>query len=164
MVLVMTDDPHLVDDLRLPVAAVVRTQRSPGLNGAISDGLAYAGESWPDFGVAVLQGDLPALTAEDLDAVLESAEEVPLGLVPDADGRGTAMITGTPGMPLLPAFGEGSAARHQELGHTPIRASERLRRDVDTRADLSAAVRLGVGRHTAEVLGLPVPVAPASAA
>ena len=62
----MTDDPQLVDDLRLPVAAVVRTQRSPGLNGAISDGLAYAGESWPDFGVAVLQGDLPALTAEDL--------------------------------------------------------------------------------------------------
>jgi 2-phospho-L-lactate/phosphoenolpyruvate guanylyltransferase len=164
MVLVMTDDPQLVDDLRLPVAAVVRTQRSPGLNGAISDGLAYAGESWPDFGVAVLQGDLPALTAEDLDAVLESAEEVPLGIVPDADGRGTAMITGTPGMPLLPAFGEGSAARHQELGHKPIRASERLRRDVDTRADLSAAVRLGVGRHTAAVLELQAAVAPDSAA
>jgi 2-phospho-L-lactate guanylyltransferase len=155
MVLVMTDDPLLVEDLRLPVAAVVRTQERPGLNGAIADGLAYAGESWPDFGVAVLQGDLPALTAEDLDAVLESAEEVPLGLVPDANGTGTAMITGKPGVPLLPAFGEGSAARHQELGHKPIRAPERLRRDVDTRADLHAAVRLGVGRHTAQVLGLP---------
>src|SRR5919199_2454615 len=67
MVLVMTDDPHLVEDLRLPVAAVVRPQHRPGLNGAISDGLDYAGESWPDFGVAVLQGDLPALTPEDLD-------------------------------------------------------------------------------------------------
>lgn len=155
MVLVMTDDPHLVEDLRLPVAAVVRTQRSPGLNGAIADGLAYAGESWPDFGVAVLQGDLPALTAEDLDAVLESAEEIPLGIVPDSEGKGTAMITGKPGVPLLPAFGEGSAARHQELGHRPIRASERLRRDVDTGADLRTAVRLGVGRHTAEALGLP---------
>lgn len=162
MVLVMTDDPHLVHDLRLPVAAVVRTQRTPGLNGAISDGLAYAGESWPDFAVAVLQGDLPALTPEDLDEVLEAAEDMPLGIVPDADGRGTAMITGKPGMPLLPAFGEGSAARHQELGHKRIRASERLRRDVDTRADLSAAVRLGVGRHTAELLGLPL--APGSAA
>jgi 2-phospho-L-lactate guanylyltransferase len=164
MVLVMTDDPHLVEDLRLPVAAVVRTQQRAGLNGAVADGLAYAGESWPEFAVAVLQGDLPALTPEDLDAVLVAAEELPLGMVPDADGRGTAMITGAPGMPLLPAFGEGSAARHQELGHKPIRASERLRRDVDTRADLSAAVRLGVGRHTAEVLGLPVPVAPESAA
>lgn len=164
MVLVMTDDPHLVEDLRLPVAAVVRTQDSPGLNGAVSDGLAYAGESWPDFGVAVLQGDLPALTPDDLDAVLEAAEELPLGLVPDADGIGTAMITGRPGVPLLPAFGEASATRHQELGHKPIRAPERLRRDVDTPADLRTAVRLGVGRHTAEVLGLPVPAVPDSAA
>jgi 2-phospho-L-lactate guanylyltransferase len=155
MMLVMTDDPHLVEDLRLPVAAVVRTQESPGLNGAVSDGLAYAGESWPDFGVAVLQGDLPALTPDDLDAVLEAAEEVPLGLVPDADGTGTAMITGKPGVPLLPAFGEGSALRHQELGHKPLRAPAGLRRDVDTGTDLRAAVRLGVGRHTAQALGLP---------
>jgi 2-phospho-L-lactate guanylyltransferase len=155
MVLVMTDDPHLVEDLRLPVAAVVRTQQAPGLNGAVADGLAYAGESWPDFGVAVLQGDLPALTPEDLDTVLESAEELPLGLVPDAEGTGTAMITGRPGVPLLPAFGEGSARRFQDLGHKPLRAPERLRRDVDTLADLRTVVRLGVGRHTADVLGLP---------
>lgn len=155
MLLVITDDPRLVDDLRLPVAAVIRTQQSPGLNGAISDGLIYAAESWPDYGVAVLLGDLPALTAEDLEQTLASAEGFALGVVPDATGRGTVLITALPGVPLVPAFGEDSAGRHLELGHRFIRAPERLRRDVDTPADLTAAVRLGVGRHTAAVLGVP---------
>jgi 2-phospho-L-lactate guanylyltransferase len=154
MVLVMTDDPALADDLALPVAATVRTQRLPGLNNAIADGLRYAQESWPDYGQAVLLGDLPALTSEDLDEALDAAEELPLGLVPDAGGSGTVLLTAEPGIPLLPAFGPGSAQRHRKLGHRILRAPERVRRDVDTPQDLQAAIRLGVGRHTAALLGL----------
>lgn len=154
MLLVMTDDAHLVDDLRLPVAAAVRAQRAPGLNAAISEGLQFAQESWPDYGHAVLQGDLPALVPEDLDRTLEMAEEVPLALVPDAAGTGTVLITGQPGMPLLPAFGPNSAARHRDLGHRLLRGTERLRRDVDGPDDLDVAVRLGVGRHTSALLGV----------
>lgn len=152
MVLVQTDDPGLVGDLRLPVAVTVRTQRAAGLNNAIGEGLRYAQESWPDYGIAVLLGDLPALTSEDLDRTLELAEEVPLGMVPDAAGTGTVLITGQPGMPLLPAFGPGSADRHRNLGHRMLRASERMRRDVDTLEDLDVAARLGVGRHTGALL------------
>jgi 2-phospho-L-lactate guanylyltransferase len=155
MVLVMTNDPRLVDDLALPVAATVLTQREPGLNAAIGEGLRYAQESWPDFGQAVLLGDLPALTAEDLDETLEVADETPLGVVADASGSGTVLITAQPGLPLVPAFGPGSANRHRELGHRPLRAPQRLRRDVDTAQDLQAAVRLGVGRRTAALLGVP---------
>lgn len=154
MLLVMTDDAHLVDDLTLPIAAVVRTQRVPGLNPAISDGLQFAQESWPDYGHAVLLGDLPSLTPDDLDRTLELAEELPLAVVPDAPGSGTVLITGQPGVPLLPAFGPNSAARHRELGHRLLRGTERLRRDVDTPEDLETAIRLGVGRHTAALLGL----------
>ena len=152
MVVVMTDDPYLVGDLRLPVAVTVRTQRLTGLNNAIGEGLRYAQESWPDYGQAVLLGDLPAMTTEDLDRTLELAEEVPLGLVPDAAGTGSVMITGQPGLPLLPAFGPGSANRHRDLGHRLLRASDRLRRDVDTPEDLRVAVRLGVGAHTDALL------------
>ncbi len=154
MVLVMTDDPNLVEDLSLPVAATVRVQRVPGLNNAIADGLRYAQESWPEYGQAVLLGDLPALTPEDLEATLLAAEEFPLGVVPDAVGSGTVMITAQPGLPLLPAFGVGSAKRHRDLGHKPLRAPETVRRDVDTPEDLQIAIRLGVGRHTAALLGL----------
>ncbi|WP_375389525.1 2-phospho-L-lactate guanylyltransferase [uncultured Amnibacterium sp.] len=152
MLLVVTDDPQLVDDLRLPVAVTVVAQQVPGLNNAISAGLRVANDRWPDWGQAVLAGDLPALTSEDLERTLEIAEEIPLGLVADAHGTGTVMITGQPGMPLLPAFGVGSASRHRDLGHRLLRGTERLRRDVDTPEDLAAAVRLGVGPHTAEVL------------
>jgi len=132
----------------------MRVQRVPGLNNAIADGLRYAQESWPEYGQAVLLGDLPALTSEDLEDTLAAAEELPLAVVPDASGSGTVMITAQPGVPLLPAFGVGSARRHRDLGHRPLRAPERLRRDVDTPEDLQAAIRLGVGRHTAAALGL----------
>jgi len=152
MLLVITDDQFLVEDLSLPVAVTVRRQQAPGLNNAIATGLRIAQDSWPDYGVAVLAGDLPALTSEDLERTLELAEEIPLGVVADAQSTGTVLITGQPGMPLLPAFGVGSAARHRDLGHRLIRGTERLRRDVDTVDDLAAAVRLGVGRHTAAVL------------
>jgi 2-phospho-L-lactate guanylyltransferase len=152
MLLVVTDDSDLLEDLSLPVAVTVRRQQAPGLNNAIATGLRIAQDSWPDYGVAVLAGDLPALTSEDLERTLEIAEEIPLGVVADAQSTGTVLITGQPGMPLLPAFGVGSASRHRDLGHRLIRGTERLRRDVDTPEDLAVAVRLGVGRHTAAVL------------
>lgn len=152
MVLVMTDDPKLGEDLRLPVAVTVRVQRAPGLNNAIGEGLRYAQDHWPDWAQAVLLGDLPALTSEDLERALELAEEVPLGVVPDSSGTGTVLLTGQPGVPLLPAFGPGSAQRHRELGHRLLRGSERLRRDVDTSTDLEIARRLGLGGHTTRVL------------
>jgi 2-phospho-L-lactate/phosphoenolpyruvate guanylyltransferase len=152
MLLVVTDDPTLVDDLSLPVAVTVVTQQAPGLNNAIATGLRVANDRWPDWGQAVLTGDLPALTAEDLERTLEIAGEIPLGVVADAHGTGTVLLTGQPGVPLLPAFGVGSAMRHRDLGHRLIRGTERLRRDVDTQEDLEVAMRLGVGRHTSAVL------------
>lgn len=158
MLLVVTDDADLVDDLALPVAATVRIQRRPGLNNAIAEGLRYAEQSWPEFGQAVLLGDLPALTTEDLDETLAAAEDLPLGIVPDTQGTGTVMITAQPDVPLLPAFGVGSAERHRQLGHRPLRAPARLRRDVDTPDDLQAAIQLGVGPRTAAALGLAMAV------
>jgi 2-phospho-L-lactate guanylyltransferase len=152
MLLVVTDDPQLVDDLSLPVAVTVVTQQAPGLNNAIATGLRVANDRWPDWGQAVLTGDLPALTPEDLERTLEIAGEIPLGVVSDAHGTGTVLLTGQPGVPLLPAFGVGSAMRHRDLGHRLIRGTERLRRDVDTQEDLEVAMRLGVGRHTSAVL------------
>lgn len=152
MLLVVTDDPSLLEDLDLPVAVTVLRQQAPGLNNAIATGLRLAQDCWPEYGVAVLAGDLPALPSEDLERTLEFAEEIPLGVVADAQSTGTVLITGQPGMPLLPAFGVGSASRHRDLGHRLIRGTERLRRDVDTPDDLVAAIRLGVGPHTAAVL------------
>jgi len=101
---------------------------------------------------AVLLGDLPALRPADLEAALANATPHERAFVPDADGTGTTLLTGrTPGA-LRPRFGTGSADAHAAEGHVRLDAGASLRRDVDTAADLEAAVALGVGRRTAAFL------------
>jgi 2-phospho-L-lactate/phosphoenolpyruvate guanylyltransferase len=66
------------------------------------------------------------------------------------------MLAASPGIPLDPRFGVGSAQAHQASGAVPIDLTtiESLRRDVDTAADLAHAVQLGVGPRTADVMSL----------
>ncbi|WP_066040606.1 2-phospho-L-lactate guanylyltransferase [Herbiconiux solani] len=118
-----------------------------GLNGAIAEGLRAVGETRP---LAVLLGDLPSLTPEAVDDALSAAEAHPLAVVPDADGAGTTLLTATTAAPPVPRFGAGSAAAHAAAGHRilALPADSPIRRDVDTAADLDAAVALGVGAHT----------------
>lgn len=95
---------------------------------------------------AALLPDLPAVRAEDLRAVvLQHAR----GFVPDAAGTGTTCAFDRD---LQPHFGPGSAAAHAAAGLPLIDAHARLRRDVDTAADLAQARQLGLGRHTAALL------------
>ena len=57
------------------------------------------------------------------------------------------------GAALEPRFGGGSAARHRASGAVPLDGAwPSLRRDVDTAADLAAALHLGVGAHTRAAL------------
>ena len=65
-----------------------------------------------------------------------------------------------PGGPLEPRFGPGSAAAHLAAGVRRLDGPwPRLRRDVDTAADLAAARRLGLGRHSAGALASTDPCA-----
>lgn len=102
----------------------------------------------------MLLGDLPALRAEDLVAALESCAAHPTCVVPDAEGTGTVLLTSTVGPPQ-PRFGPGSAARHALAATLLALDLPRLRRDVDTAADLATAMSLGVGPRTAAALGRP---------
>jgi 2-phospho-L-lactate/phosphoenolpyruvate guanylyltransferase len=128
-------------------------QRSPGLNRALAEAAGYAARRWPDDGIALLVGDLPALRPADLEAAWADAAAHPLAFVADADGLGTTLLTAKPGLLPRPQFGAGSAARHAQSA-TALEAAAGLRRDVDTDTDLVAAVALGVGPATAAVLGL----------
>lgn len=148
-VVVVTDRlPSEVDPLIPGDPRQLVVQRSPGLNGAIRDAAEHARELWPLDGIAALVGDLPALREQDLVRALRSAARVPAGFVPDASGSGTTLLTARPEVRLHPLFGTGSASRHAEQA-TRLDAGASLRCDVDTIADLEAALLLGVGRHTA---------------
>lgn len=150
-VVVVTDRQQAT--LSVPPGSQLIVQRSPGLNRALAEAAGHAARQWPDDGIALLVGDLPALRAADLDAALSWAGRHDLAFVADADGQGTTLLTARPGLAPRPQFGTGSAARHATSA-TPLEATAGLRRDVDTDADLAAAVALGVGPATAGVLGI----------
>jgi 2-phospho-L-lactate guanylyltransferase len=142
--LIVTDRPGLPDAL---------VQQRPGLNPALTEAAEHAARTWPADAVAALVGDLPALLPTELAAALAAATAHRRSFVPDAAGTGTTLLTACPGTPLAPAFGADSAARHGAAAAV-LDAGPGLRCDVDTEADLQAAVAVGLGPATAAVLGL----------
>ncbi|WP_062200728.1 2-phospho-L-lactate guanylyltransferase [Demequina salsinemoris] len=132
-------------------ARVITDPQPPSLSGAIAAGLGACEPSAPR---AVLLGDLPALTGAALDVVLVAAAEVDRGVVPDAEGTGTTLLTAGPGIAHAPAFGAGSRARHLAAGYAPLESSAptRVRADVDTLEDLARAADLGLGPATRRAL------------
>jgi 2-phospho-L-lactate guanylyltransferase len=156
-VLIVTDGDLLVDGLRATVGAPVGVVAEPvpaqGLNAAIRAGIDHA-RSTGSVPVAVLLGDLPALRPADLDAALAAASGHDLGVVVDAAGTGTTLLTAAAGIELLPAFGARSAAEHRRRGHVELDVPARsgLRQDVDVLTDLVAVAALGPGPRTAEVI------------
>lgn len=145
-VLVVTSDESVAASATV-FGARVLPDPGTGLNGAVAAGAAAAGSP-----VAVLLGDLPALTHADLQQALRLCAQHDRAIVPDAEGTGTVLLTARRAGQLRPAFGAASASRHA-AGSTVLALDlPRLRRDVDDLHSLAQAVHLGVGRHTAAVL------------
>jgi 2-phospho-L-lactate guanylyltransferase len=148
-VLVVTSDPEVltaIDDLGVTTLA----DPGGGLNAAVAAGLAALAAERP---AAVLLGDVPALRAVDLRAALAAADHHDGWFVADAEGTGTVLLGAARAGSLRPAFGSGSAARHEHEGYRRLDLDlDRLRRDVDDEVSLGEALRLGVGPSTAGLL------------
>jgi 2-phospho-L-lactate guanylyltransferase len=155
-VLVVTSDPPMRAAARALGAHVVPEARpGAGLVPAIAAGvrvaaLACAGPT------AVLLADLPALRPSDLAAGLAAVDArlrddpAPMVAVPDAERSGTVLLAARTPAGLDPAFGPDSLAEHVRRGAAALDLDlPGLRRDVDTPADLDAALALGVGPRTA---------------
>lgn len=155
-VYVVTDDAALVSlAFDIPGLRFVPeddgTGKPRGIDAAVAVGADAAGEGMPR---AALLGDLPALRPEDLAAALNAAFSVDRAVVPDAEGTGTTLVTAGSGIRLLTSFGDGSFARHVDLGcrALEIMRASTLRRDVDTADQLDVAAELGLGPRTAALL------------
>jgi len=153
-VVAVTDDDIASEQLRGLGAQVIPDEPDAGLNPALRHAQAFVRSAYDDPGVAVLSGDLPALRAAELGTALQHARDHDRAYLADAAGDGTTLLTATPGVELRPRFGVGSSNEHLSTGahRLPEEGLDSVRRDVDTPEDLRAAVRLGVGRNTAEVL------------
>jgi 2-phospho-L-lactate guanylyltransferase len=151
-VVVVTDDP-IGTLLRELGADVIPDAPNAGLNAALRYAADQVRRDDPGAPVAALSSDLPAVRAADLTAAL-TRTSAGRWFVPDAEGEGTTMLGAARGQEWSPHFGPRSRAAHRALGmvELDIPELERLRRDVDTAADLSDAYRRGVGAWTTEVL------------
>jgi 2-phospho-L-lactate/phosphoenolpyruvate guanylyltransferase len=143
-VVVVTDDPAAAELVQGLGARTVADAPDRGLNPALEHGAG----SVTGPAVAALSSDLPALRPAELAAALASAADHARAFVADAHGTGTTLLTAV-GAALDPRFGPGSAGAHRASGATPLTGDwPGLLRDVDTDADLRAALALGAGPRT----------------
>lgn len=151
-VVVVTDDPDGAAMALAAGAVVVADEPDAGLNPALRHGAAHAAETDPDLGIVTVSSDLPAMRAADIDAVLRAAAAAgdPVCVVADAAGTGTVLYAASTLGGFAPAYGGESRAAHVQAGAVDRTgdADPRLRRDVDTLADLTDALALGAGPAT----------------
>jgi 2-phospho-L-lactate/phosphoenolpyruvate guanylyltransferase len=147
-VVVVTDDPAAADVVRTLGARTVADLPDRGLNPALEHGARSAAGP----AVAALSSDLPALRPAELAAALGAAADG-RSFVADAHGTGTTLLTAV-GTHLRPMFGNRSAEAHLASGAAPLSGDwPGLVRDVDTEADLRAALALGAGTRTSALVG-----------
>jgi len=103
--------------------------------------------------IVVLQGDLPAVQARELDEAIAAARSYPRSFVGDRHGTGTSALIAL-GVAVDPRFGADSAQRHRHSGAIELTGAwPGLRCDIDTPDDLQVARRLGIGARTAQAIG-----------
>jgi 2-phospho-L-lactate guanylyltransferase len=151
-VLVVTADPSARTALGTR-AVVVPDEPDAGLSAALRHGAEIAAARWPEDGVVAVAADLAALTSSVLDEVLSRCSPG-RSVVADLAGTGTVLLAATPGSVLAPAYEGRSHEAHTASGAVDLSAyaDQRLRRDVDTLADLEHAIRLGPGAATRRAL------------
>jgi 2-phospho-L-lactate guanylyltransferase len=150
-VAVVTDDVPAGRALAALGARIVPDEPAGGLNAALTHAASVVRTRSPEIPLAALNADLPALRPVELTRVLDAAAEFPRAFLPDAAGTGTTLLSATADRELRPAFGTDSRTRHRASGAVELvlDAVDSVRQDVDTGADLRAALALGVGSRTA---------------
>lgn len=129
-----------------------RLDDSGDLNQSLTAAAAAVREQHPTASPVALCADLPCLRPADLEDALRAVPGGAAAFVADAAGSGTTMYA-APYDDFAPGFGHASAAGHARSGAVPL-AGEllTLRHDVDDESSLVAAMRLGVGRFTQDVV------------
>lgn len=149
LVLVVTDDVGLATTVRdLGVPAV--PDGATGLNASLRQGAAEVVRREPALRPVALCGDLPCLKPTDLALVLEASPQDRPAFVSDAAGIGTTLYVAPDLQRFAPRFGPNSRTAHLAAGAFELTDAAPLsvRRDVDTPADLHAALLIGTGPRT----------------
>jgi 2-phospho-L-lactate guanylyltransferase len=143
--IVVTGDPIAQELAAEAGAEVVPDPEDAGHVQAAQAGIARAEAEGAEL-VALLAGDCPLLDPRELDRLLTGIPTHYVGIVPDRHGTGTNALVLSPPSAIVPAFGEGSCARHVEAARVAgvpfgIEELPSIELDLDTPADVIALTR-----------------------
>lgn len=142
-VVVVTREPNAEVLARTYGAQVIPDDLAGGHSEAAALGIAWALDEGA-FHVLVLAGDLPTVTAAEIDELVRELSDDPeVIVVPDRHGSGTNALLLTPPDVIAPSFGEGSRSRHERLceeagARVRIEEIASFMLDIDTPDDLDA--------------------------
>jgi 2-phospho-L-lactate guanylyltransferase len=161
--IVVSGDPAAQE---LAAAAGAEVVPDPADAGHVQAALAGIARAEIEGGecVVLLPGDCPLLDPRELDRLLTGLPTPYVGIVPDRHGTGTNALVLNPPSAIVPAFGEGSCARHVALAREAgiafgVEELASLGLDLDTPADVVALTRElsergGRAKRTAKALGI----------
>jgi 2-phospho-L-lactate guanylyltransferase len=138
-------------------AEVLIEARAGGTAQAFETALAQLRPQSPDS-VLMVAGDLPLISSQTLETVVEAASRHEVVIVPDRLQRGTNALACSPPDAIAPCFGEDSYARHVAAARGARRSYctlqlEALALDIDVPADIEQ-----LRRQPADLIaGLPLP-------
>jgi 2-phospho-L-lactate guanylyltransferase len=144
-------------------AQTIRDPDEPGHNPAASEGVRWALDRGARR-VILVPCDCPALDPAEIDDLLlaHPHSEARVTIVPDRHGSGTNALVLCPPDAIVPSFGPGSRARHEQLARNAgaecrIAEPPSLALDIDTMEDLAALratldARTGGAAHTRGLL------------
>ena len=111
-VLVVSRDPNALTIAREHGARTVQEDGQPHLNTALQRATVVA-QVYATRGVLILPADLPLVTPEDIQVLLDRAVKPPVVVIaPDRHGRGTNALLISPAGLIEYDFGENSFQRH----------------------------------------------------
>ena len=145
--LVVTSDAEAAACAGRHGAQIIEDADEDGQSAAANQGIQRALDTGYER-VLLVPGDCPALDADELIQLLDTPGAPPsVTIVPDRHNAGTNALLLAPPNALVPAFGEGSLARHCERATSSgadwqVLELKSLAYDVDTPADLRALCRL----------------------
>lgn len=154
---VITEDAEVAAFAQSNGADVVTEPGRNGYNAAVAcaaNAIATAGAD----GMLVLPGDLPALSADDIEALIAAHGDGPgLTLCPDRSKTGTNALVISPPNAISFAFGPDSFRLHRITGQAAglaVRTFERpgIAFDVDSHDDFADLASMPVGKHTSRFL------------